>query len=614
MRGAEPFTFEIVGCGDGEPGALIELRVYRAAFVPALLAAVLTMFSLEDRPRPLPQGLAADVLFDGRQAAARAADIAQANPDRRPGGPGDRATADTVERTLAARGFSVERDRFTHDGRDLQNVVGRRAGRTRRLVVVVADRDAAVTPDATGSASDTAALLELARVLEGRSTRKTLVLASLDGSTLGQVGAAQLADDLGPPSLVDAVVAVSGLGSPTRRGSFLQAWSNDSRRAGIGLQRTVADSIRAELDRSPGSSGAFGQLARLSFPIGIGAESVMLEQGYDAVRISGSGELPPEGSGPVAAVSEDRLGTLGRATLRTLTAVDQGGRPEHGPDSYVLAVSQVVPGWSLALLAGTLLLPVLAATVDAFARARRRRVSITPWGRWIGAWTAAFLGGLLIAELLARAGATPGPPPAPPPPDVMPVDGPALAVLAGVVVAIVVSFVVARRLLVRPVPELSDPTDPGAGVALALGVALAAVLLWLLNPYSALLAVPAAHLWTLAALTRPAPPRRVRAALVALGALPAVIVWLYYLFALSLDPLGAAWYLLLLVAGHSVGLATALIGALWLGLFGAVLELTRRTPRDVPAPPGPTGPRVYGPGSYAGPGALGGPPSGAGRR
>ncbi len=286
----------------------------------------------------------------------------------------------------------------------------------------------------------------------------------------------------------------------------------------------------------------------------------MLDHGYDSVRISGSGELPPKGNGPIDAVSEDRLGTLGRATLRTLTAVDQGGRPDHGPESYVMAVSQVVPGWTLALLAATLLLPVLAATVDAFARARRRRVSITPWRRWIGAWTATFLGGLLIAELLARAGATPGPPPAPPPPQVMPVDGPALAVLAGVVVAMVVSFAVARRLLVRPSPELADPTDPGAGVALALGVALAAVLLWLLNPYSALLAAPAAHLWTLAALTRPAPPRRVRAVLVALGALPALIVWIYYLFALSLNPLGAAWYLLLLVAGHSVGLATALIG------------------------------------------------------
>ena len=61
-------------------------------------------------------------------------------------------------------------------------------------------------------------------------------------------------------------------------------------------------------------------------------------------------------------------------------------------------------------------------------------------------------------------------------------------------------------------------------MALALGVAVAAVLLWLLNPYAALLAVPAAHLWMLAALTRPAPPRRARAVLVALGALPALIV------------------------------------------------------------------------------------------
>ncbi len=589
---------------------MIELRVYRAAFVPALLAAVLTMFSLEDRPRPLPQGLAADVLFDGRLAATRAREIADANPNRHAGGRGDRATADTVERNLAARGFTVERDRFTRDGRSLQNVVGRRAGRTRRLVVVVADRDAASTPDLAGSASDTAALLELARVLEGRSTRKTLVLASLDGSTLGQVGAARLADDLGPPSLVDAVVAVSGLGSPTRRGSYLQAWSNDSRRAGIGLQRTVADSIREELDRSPGSNGAFGQLARLSFPIGIGAQAVMLERGYDSVRISGSGELPPEEGG---SIDEDRLGTLGRATLRTLTALDQGGRPEHGPESYVLAVSQVVPGWTLALLAATLLLPVLVATVDAFARARRRRVSITPWWRWLGAWTAAFLGGLVMAELLARAGATPGPPPAPPPPQYMPVDGAALAVLAGVVAAMVASFAVARRLMIRPSPELADPTDPGAGVAFALGVAVAAVMLWLLNPYAALLAVPAAHLWMLAALTRPAPPRRARAVLVALGALPAAIVWLYYLFALSLDPLGAAWYLLLLVAGHSVGLATALIGCLWLGLLGAVIELTRRTPRDTRPPPKPPGPRVYGPGSYAGPGSLGGPPSGTRR-
>ena len=135
-------------------------------------------------------------------------------------------------------------------------------------------------------------------MFEGRATRKTLVLASVDGSTLGEVGAIRLAEELGSPDQVDAVLVVSDLGAPTRRGPFLQAWSNDSRRAGIGLQRTVADSIRQELDRSAEASGALGQLARLAFPVGIGAQGPLLERGFDAVRISGSGELPPAGNGP----------------------------------------------------------------------------------------------------------------------------------------------------------------------------------------------------------------------------------------------------------------------------------------------------------------------------
>ena len=59
--------------------------MYRVAFVPALLAAVFVMFSLQDRPRPLPQGLAADVLFDGRLATARADAIATENPTRTAG-------------------------------------------------------------------------------------------------------------------------------------------------------------------------------------------------------------------------------------------------------------------------------------------------------------------------------------------------------------------------------------------------------------------------------------------------------------------------------------------------------------------------------------------------
>ncbi|HEY7452933.1 MAG TPA: hypothetical protein VH683_00115 [Thermoleophilaceae bacterium] len=563
---------------------MIEPRIYRAAFVPALLALVLTMFSFQSRPRPLPQGLAADVLFDGLQATDLATRITTQAPDRRAGSSGDLATAQLVADTFETRGFGGGRgsrpvvQRFSHAGRELVNVVGRRAGSSRRQIVIVAARDAAVVPDAPGSAADTAALMQLARVYQGRPSQKTLVLASIDGSNLGEVGARRLVEALPAPDLVDAVLVMSDLGSATNDGSILQAWSGNPTRAGIGLQRTVAESIRQELGRSPGGSGTLGQLARLSFPLGIGSQGVLLEEGYDAVRISGSGELPPEGNGPPEAIDPDRLGALGRATLRTLTAVDAGPRPEHGPESYLQAVSQVLPGWVLSLLAGSLLLPVLVASVDAFARARRRQVDVLRWLRWLGAWLAPFLAALAVAQFLALVGATPSPPAAAVPPDVLPLDGPALAVLGGVLLAMALAFLLARWLSTRPDPELAETPDLGAGVALGLTIAAGSLLLWFVNPYAGLLAVPAAHLWMLLALTRPLPARRVRLALIALGAAPTLLVALYYLFALELDPLSGLWYLLMLVTGHSVGIVTSLIGCVMLAAACATAEAAVRWP------------------------------------
>jgi len=567
---------------------VLEPRIYRAAFVPALLAVVLTMFSFESRPRPVPQGLAADVLFDGDQAAELAGRIASEAPDRRAGTPGDRAAAALVADTFAARGFAGGAgtrpvvQRFSHAGDQLVNVIGRRAGSSRRQIVIVAARDAAVVPDVPGTAADTAALMQLARVFQGRPSRKTLVLASVDGSNLGQVGASELVAELPRPDLVDAILVISDLGARTSDGSFLQAWSNDSTRAGIGLQRTVANSIRQELGASVGGTGTFGQLARLSFPIGIGDQGVLLENGYDAVRISGSGELPPAGNGPPEALEPDRLGSLGRATLRTITALDEGGRPEHGPKSYIQVVSQVLPGWVLSLLAGALLLPVLVASVDAFARARRRHLDVLRWLRWLGAWVAPFLAALALAQFLALVGATPSPPPAPVPPEVLPLDAAALGVLAGMVAGMGLAFFLARWLAARPDRELEGEPDLGAGVALGLTIAAGSLLLWLVNPFAGLLVVPAAHLWMLLALTRPLPDRRVRIALIAVGlALPALVA-IYYMFALSLDPLAGLWYLLMLVTGHSVGLLTSLVACVMLAAACATVETALRWPEDEP--------------------------------
>jgi len=585
---------------------VIEPRIYRAAFVPAVLAVVLVMFSLESSPRPLPQGLAADVLFDGRQASAAARQIVVAARDRRSGSVGNRALAARVRGTLSARGFAVEVDRFERDGKTLVNVIGRRAGKSRRQIVVLAARDARGVPDAAGSAADTAALLELSRVFEGRPSRKTLVLASVDGSTLGHVGARRLAGSLDSSDLVDGVLVLSDLGVRSKEAPTIASWSNDVTRAGIGLQRTVAESLRQELSPPAAGASPAGQVARLAFPIGIGAQGPLLEAGYDAVRIAGDGELGNSESAEPAEVDEDRLGGLGRATLRTVTALDQRARPPaRGPRTYITAVTQVVPGVVLTLLGLALILPALVASVDALARARRRRRAVTPWLMWLGAGTLAFAIGLALAYLLALAGATPDPPAAPVAPGLYPLDTEGYAVLGVLVVAVALAWIGLRSLATRAESALGDPSEPAAAVAVALVLSVATLAMWAVNPYSALILVPALHLWILATLVDPAPARRTRLLMVAAGLLLPALLVTYALIRLHLDPLSGAWYLYLLVTGGHVSVVSSLLGCVLAAALGSVFAIASARHPEVEGETGEP-PSVRGPGSYAGPGSLGG--------
>ena len=351
-----------------------------------------------------------------------------------------------------------------------------------------------------------------------------------DGSTLGEVGATRLAEELGAP-----VPGGRGAGdvrpglAPTRRGSFLQAWSNDSRRAGIGLQRTVADSIRQELGPvGRRSSGAFGQLARLSFPIGMGAQGAAararLRRGPDLRqrRAPAAGQRPARRRSTRTAWARSAARRCARSRRWTRAA-----GPSDGPETLRAGRE---PG-------GARLGARPARRRAAPARARRERGRLRPGAAPAGGrslpWVALAgrVGGglarcaLAMAELLALGGRHAGPAArADAPGRHARSTAPALAVLGGVAAAAVGGCAAwPAGSLVRPEPALADPTDPGAGVALALALALAAaVLLWLLNPYSALLAVPAAapldargaH----AARRRRGGPGR---SLVALGALPA---------------------------------------------------------------------------------------------
>ena len=594
---------------------MIEPRIYRAAFIPAVLAVVLVMFSLENRPKPVPQGLAADVLFDGDVAMRELRAIVRERPDRRPGQlSSELAARDLAERfrALQDEGFRTTVDSWTENGERLMNVVARRPGESRDQIVIMAARDSQSVPDATGSAADTAALLELARVIKGRPSRKTLVLASVDGSTLGDAGARRFARTAEDRDRIEAVVVLSDLGAHSSNGPVIIAWSNDSRRGSIGLQRTATASVREELGTEPAEEGALGQFVRLAHPLGLGAQGPLLADGIEAIRISGSGELPPpEDQRGLEDVNVDRLGQLGRATLRLVSALDSAEEePEHGPGSYVAVSRKVLPGWVLAMLAATLLIPAVLASIDAFARARRRRENAPGWWRVIAFWTLPFLAAFGMAELLVLFDQAPDSGAAPSDPGVNPLDGGALAALGACAATGLLAWLIVRPLIRRR-REAADLG--GASTATALALVGTAVLIWILNPFAALLLIPAVHMWMLAMLSEVRLSRGGAVAVVFGGLLPLIVAAVVYMDRLSLDPLEGVWYLWVLATGHAISPVTTLLGCVFSAIV--VVTITLIAARVGAAPPlTPDAPSVRGPGGYAGPGSLGGTPSTLARR
>jgi hypothetical protein len=594
---------------------VIEPRIYRAAFIPAVLAVVLVMFSLENRPKPVPQGLAADVLFDGDVAFRELRRIVERHPDRRPGRLESAAAArDLAERfrALEGEGFETTVDSWTENGERLVNVISRRPGESRDQIVVMAARDSQSVPDATGSAADTAALLELARVIKGRPSQKTLVFASVDGSTVGDAGARRFAATAEDRDRIDAVIVLSNLGARSARGPLVMAWSNDDRRGSIGLQRTATASVREELGTEPSEEGALGQFVRLAYPLGLGAQGPLLADGIEAIRISGSGELPPpEDERGLEDVSVDRLGQLGRSALRLASALDSTvEEPEHGPRSYVAVSRKILPGWVLAVLAGTLLLPALLASIDAYARARRRRENAPGWWRTIGLWTLPFLSAFAMAELLVLLDQAPDAGAAPSDPGVNPLDGAALAALGACVATAILVWLLVRPLLRRR----AEAADLGGAAAVtALALVVTAVAVWLLNPFAALILIPAVHLWMLAMLSEVRLSRGGAIAIVLGGILAPLVAAVVYMDRLALDPLEGLWYVWVLVTGHAISPVTTLLACVFAAVVAVTIGLIAKRV-GMPEPLEPDAPRVRGPGGYAGPGSLGGTPSTLSRR
>jgi hypothetical protein len=606
---------------------VLDVRVYRAAFLPALIAVFVAAFSLADRPVPTTTGLSAQA-FDSGSAFGDGArprrnslnELARTFPNRAAGSNGDARLADRVAETLGQRerntsrpAFEVTRTQTEWDGDDLQTVVGVRPGLSSRRIVVMAARDAAGRPG-RAELSATAALLELARIYRQRDLRKTLVLVSTSGATTGFAGArawARRAADAQGPSPVDAVLVLGDMAGKRIRKPWVAPWPADDGSAPLALQRTVESALRAEVSPNPGGARASGQWVRRALPLTLSAQGVVAAEDLPAVAIGSTGELAPRAEEPV---KRARLSSFGRGLLRAVTAIDEAGPidPERasraptftsGPDGIVV-MRNVLPDWAVRMLVGTLLLPALLVALDAWFRARRRHLPVGRWAGWIAAGAVAPLLAWLWLRLLGLTAAL-SVPTTPVEPDLYKLGTAGIVALVSTAIVAAVGWFGVRPLVVGRLGKGGNAAAGGLAAALGLVVNLVALVVWLFNPYAAALLLPAAHLWLLAA----APTSRLRGAWaalpVALGVALPLLVVVHYLSALELNPLSFAWLLALATADGHVSFGTALTVSLWLACLAGLLVVLR-VRRKVEATAEPERPKTRGPASYAGPGSLGG--------
>ncbi|HTZ85570.1 MAG TPA: M28 family peptidase [Solirubrobacteraceae bacterium] len=586
-------------------------RLYRAAFVPFLIALAVAAFSLAGRPAPLRSSLAPDA-FEGQRAYSELNELAARFPHRRPGGPGDRALAAYVAQTLralggtAGGGFTVRTHSFgaqTIDGeRELQNIVAERPGSTgAKPIVILAHRDAAGA-GARAELSGTAALLELARVFASRETLRTVVLVSTSGGSGGDAGAAEFATT--HPGPFDAAIAIGDLAGANRHKPFVVPYSDASGSAPVELQRTLDDAITREAGADPGAPSGFGQLAHLAFPLTVGEQGPLNAAGIPAVLVQLSGEGGPTASDRVSVAA---LQGFGRSVLTAIDALDTGTDVPTAMQTGLLVQRKTIPAWAIRLLLGTLLLPPLILAADGLARARRRRLAVARWSLWTLLCAAPFALAALFALLLGALGIVSAAPSAPIPPKALSFDGAAAASVLAVLLVLALAWLL-WPVALRRLGVLVRPRSDAAGLGMLLVLLALATLVWLIDPVAALLVLPALHVWLLIVSPELRPRPFASLGLVLVGLIPLILLLSFYADHLGLGPGRVAWMGVLLLAGGHVDFPAALLWSVGLGCAAASVMLSLPTE----APLGGTGEDDYeeitirGPLSYAGPGSLGG--------
>jgi len=389
-----------------------------------------------------------------------------------------------------ASGVEVVADRFTAEGPDgpveLTNLVAVVPGASAEAIVLLAHRDdRAPGPGVNDNASGTAVLVQLARTFAPLDRTKTLVLASVDGGTLGQAGARRLAER--PPSGVRpvAAIALDGVGGGGTMPILFAG--DDGARAGAALPRAAIQALETGgVPAAPPDVAT--QLLDLVQPAGArGAQAPFVDRGVSAVQIGDGGD--PTGA---ERITRARLERVGLALDTLVQRLDTTPETADAADAYVMLGERALPAWVLTVLAISLLVAPALVAGGLLFRAPGARQAWWPATVHVGRVALPLVGALAAARLAAAVGVLPDEPWVHRAGDVVGRGG-----LAAVVAGALLGGLAALRL--RTPPSQLDAEDAApATIAVTLAAAVAGAGLVLLGSApTALLLVPALHAWAL---------------------------------------------------------------------------------------------------------------------
>jgi hypothetical protein len=548
---------------------MIDLRIYRFALLAVPLAAVIAMFSLQSVPSPLSGGVPPDA-FDPATAAPLAKQLAETGAYPTPGSDADRRMAEQVRQHFSAiDGATVSEQRFggTFRGHDvdLRNLIATLPGESDRQVALIAPRDVARGSGAVTTAAATAAMLQIADSFSGSSHHKTLVFVSTDGSSIGAQGARRFVRDYSDAGLLDAAVVLSQPAVRDPKAPLVVPWSTGDQSTASQLDETASSIVSKEAGKPAGDEGPLSDLFRLALPAGLGEQGPLVKAGLPAIRLSSDGELPldPAKDTPDE-FNADTFSRFGRASLALILALDANSNAvQHGPPAYIGLAGNLLPGWTIALLALALLAPVALGAGAGLAGSARSPAEAAHGFLWASLRVLPFLGALIVLVAATIVGLMPSPD--------FPFDPQAEALGLGGTVSVVVSLLAycAIAFFTRPLRAPGPRAARTAAPAAVLLGCLATLGVWLVNPYLALLFALGLHAWLFAA--RPGSWPAV-AGLVLLGLVP--LVALAWNLAGRFEAGLGVWHdLLLMLADGQIGAPIAFLGCVFAGAGVAILAL-----------------------------------------